>query len=122
MPSFKAPTFEERAQAAREAKQRALEKLKDRPVMDEAEAERRRQAREAKEAAEAEKRRLKREAEQAAKEAAREAKRIEAARIEAERAEAAAAALAAKFKPQKSDAELKAARDARYAARKQKRK
>jgi len=107
MPAFKAPDFKQRTAAASEAKQKALELLRTKPVMDEAVVAEKRAARLAREAAEAERRRAKREAEQAAKEAKR------AAAAAAAEAEAAA-------KPQpKTEAELKAARDARYAARKQ---
>lgn len=118
MPAFKTPTFEERAQAAREAKEKALERLRTKPPVDEAALAQRLAARAAKEAAEAEKRRAKR----AAEEAAKEAKRAEARRIAEAEAEAAAAALAEANKPKRTDAELKAARDARYAERKKKKR
>lgn len=108
--AFKIPDFNERTAMAKEARQKALEKLKDRPALDPALVAERAAAQEAKAAAEAEKRAAKREAEQQAKEAKRAA--AEAARLADEEAKAKL------IKPAKSEAELKAARDARYAARK----
>jgi hypothetical protein len=105
MPPFKDPGFQERATLARDAKQKALEKLRAKPPIDEAVLAERRAAQEAREQAEAEKRRLKREAEEQAK-AERRAKAEEEA---------------AKAPPPvvpKTEAEKKAERDARYAARK----
>lgn len=110
MAAFKAPDFKERAAMTVQAKQKALELLRNKPLPDEAAMAARAAAREAKAAAEAEKRRAKREAEQQAK----EAKRAAAAQAAEEAREAAAAAV----KPARTEAELKAARDARYAARK----
>jgi hypothetical protein len=95
MASFKAPDFNDRIKLAAAAKQKALEALKNKPKVDEAVLAERRAAAQAKEALAAEKR---------------------AARKEA-RALEAAAKEAAKPKP-KTPEELKAARDARYAARK----
>jgi hypothetical protein len=95
--------FQERVARAAEAKQKALDRLKAKPPVDPAVAAERQQARLAKEAKQREQR--------AAKE---EAKRQEAA-------DKAAAALAAAEKAaaeRPSEADLKAARDARYAARK----
>jgi hypothetical protein len=95
--------FQERVARAAEAKQKALDRLKAKPPVDPAVAAERKQARLAKEAKQREQR--------AAKE---EAKRQEAA-------DKAAAALAAAEKAaaeRPSEADLKAARDARYAARK----
>ena len=97
-------TFQDRAAQAAEAKQKALEKLQSRPPVDEKTAAERRAAGEAKEAAKAEK--------AAAKKAEKQAARDTAA------ADAAAKAAAA---TPKSEAELKAARDARYAKRKARR-
>jgi hypothetical protein len=110
MPAFKAPDFSERAAAARDAKQKALDKLRAKPPVDEAVMAERRAAREAREAAEAEKREAKKAAELAAKIAAKE----EAERI--------AEANRVPEKPKPTEAELKAARDARYAARKQRKR
>jgi len=111
MPSYKQPTFQERAELAAKAKQAALEKLRAKPPVDEAVMAEKRAAREAREAAQAKAR--------AEKLAAREAEKEEKKR----RAEEAAAAAAAAAAPPKqvavpTAAELKAARDARYAARK----
>jgi hypothetical protein len=108
--AFKIPDFNERTAMAKEAKQKALALLSNKPVQDPALAAERAAAREAKAAAEAEKRAAKRQAEQEAKEAKRAA--AEAARLAEEEARAKS------IKPPKTEAELKAARDARYAARK----
>ena len=94
-------TFQDRASQAADAKQRALEQLKARPPVDEKLAAERAARAERKEAVKAEK--------VAAKKAEREAQ-----------AAAAAAATATAVVP-KTEAELKAARDARYAARKNRR-
>jgi len=100
MPPFK-DSFQDRVGQAAEAKRKALEKLKARPPVDPAVAEARAEAARQREARAEEKRAAK--AERAEAEAAeREAK-----------AETAAAA-----KPEPTEAERKAARDARYAARK----
>jgi len=97
MPAFKSPDFNERAAAARATKQGALDKLRNKPPVDPAIVAQRQAARAAREAAAAERR--------AAKLAAAE---------EAKLAKAAAkAAVPAKL----TEAEQKAARDARYAAR-----
>lgn len=123
MGSFKDPSFQDRVGSAAEAKKKALELLRSKPPVDEAVAAAKREARLAKEAAEAEKR--------AAKKAAKEQQ--EADKIEAKRAaeqaaaeqaaaeQAAAEEEAARARPAKSkltEEERKAARDARYAARK----
>ena len=94
-------TFQDRAAQAAEAKQKALEKLKSRPPVDEKLAAERLAAGQEKEAAKARK--------------AAEKKAERAAGKEAQAAEAAAKEAAA---APKSEAELKAARDARYAKRK----
>ncbi|MES2119795.1 MAG: DUF6481 family protein [Pseudomonadota bacterium] len=99
MMSYKS-TFQDRAGQAAEAKQKLLDQYKSRPPVDEKVAAERAAAAERKEAARAE------------KAAAKKAERQEAA--DAAAAEAAANA-------PKSEAELKAARDARYAARKNRR-
>jgi len=108
--AYKDPGFNDRIASAAKAKRAALEKLKARPPIDEVQLAARIAAREAKEAAAAQKR-----AEKAA----------ERARIAAEKAEAkrlAEEAAAARKKPELSEAEKKALRDARYAARKQRRR
>jgi hypothetical protein len=104
MPSFKQPTFQERAALAAKAKQSALEKMRAKAPIDEAALAQKQAARLAKEAAEAK---------------AREEKR---AALEQEKAERKARALEKAARAEKAssmtEAERKAARDARYAARK----
>ena len=107
MASFKEPGFQERVAAAARAREAALAKLKAKPPVDESVLAARAARNEAREAAAAEKRR----AAQAAREAAEAAKRAAVAEA-AEKAEAAARQAVL------SEAEKKAARDARYAARK----
>jgi hypothetical protein len=94
-------TFQDRAAQAAEAKQKALEQLQSRPQVDAKLAAERIVAGEEKEAARAEK--------AAAKKAEKKA---------GKQAEAAKAASKAAAAAPKSEAELKAARDARYAKRK----
>ena len=94
-------TFQDRAAQSAKARQKALEQLQSRPPVDAKLAAERMAAGEEKEAARAEK--------AAAKKAERKAGK------EAQAADAAAKAVAA---APKSEAELKAARDARYAKRK----
>lgn len=106
MKRYKEPPFQERIAAAARARTEVLERLRDKPQVDDAEAIARAERRLAKEEAAREKRRN---ALQAAKEE-KLAKR--AAALEAE------AASAARQKPVLTDAERKAARDARYLARK----
>jgi hypothetical protein len=108
MASYKAPAFQDRLASATAAKQKALAQLRAKPPIDEAVLAERRQKAEARSA--------KLEARQAEKRAAKE----EAAKLAAERAEAtqATAAEAANTRPAMTEAERKAARDARYAARK----
>lgn len=103
MKSFKDPSFQDRVGRAAEAKKKALDQLKAKPPVDEAVLAERTAARLAKEAAEAERRAAKKAAEQEAK----AAKAAEAERLKA-----------AKNVPMPTEAERKAARDARYAARK----
>lgn len=107
MPAFKDPSFQERTAAAARARSTALSQFFARPRVDEAVLAERTAARLAREAAEAEKRAAAR----LAKEEAEAAKRALAL---------AAAAEAARSAQKKvlSEAERKAARDARYAARK----
>lgn len=118
MAGFKIPTFEDRAAAARDAKQRALEKLRNKPAPDPELAAARAAAQQAREAAEAERRAAHRAAiaqEKADKEAARAQ-----AKAEAEAAAEHAASLRRPAPPPKmtTPEDMKAARDARYAARK----
>ncbi len=103
MARFKVPDFNERAAAAAAAKAQALETLRNKPAPDPLLVAKRQAAQAARDAAAAERRA----ARQAAAEEAAAAKAAarEAAIVEAER-------------PQPTEAELKAERDARYAARK----
>jgi hypothetical protein len=106
MAAFKQPTFQERAALAAKAKEAALEKLKAKPSVDEAELAARREAAAAKAAA------LAKASEE--KRAAFEAEKI------ARKERAAAAVAAAPAPPKKlTPEEQKAIRDAKYAARKQ---
>ncbi len=107
MKSYKDPSFQDRTGRAAEAKQKALDNLRQKPPVDEKVAAERQAARLKREAADAEKRAAKKAAEQAA----RDAKAAESA-AKAE-AEAKAAAV-----PAPTEADRKLARDARYAARK----
>ncbi|HEU0135028.1 MAG TPA: DUF6481 family protein [Allosphingosinicella sp.] len=104
MPPFK-DSFQDRVGQADEAKRKALEKLKSKPPIDPAVAEARAEAARQREAKAEEKRAAKAEAARAAE--------------EAKAAEAAKSAKAAASAPKAlTEAEKKAARDARYAARK----
>ena len=102
MPSFKQPTFQERAALAAKAKQAALEKMRAKPPLDEAVVAEKRAARIAREEAQAK---------------AREEK-LAARALEKEAKKEAAAQGAAAQKAAPTEEEKKAARDARYAARK----
>lgn len=101
MPPFK-DTFQDRVGQAAEAKRKALEKLRSKPPVDPAVAAERQEAARQREARAEEKRAAK----------AEEAKAAESARAAEAEAQAAEAASAP------TEAERKAARDARYAARK----
>ncbi|MEO6387736.1 MAG: DUF6481 family protein [Croceibacterium sp.] len=104
--AYKQPDFNERANLSRQARQKALDQLRDKPAPTEAELAELAAARVAHDAkVEAQR------AERAAKKLAREQERAAAA-------EAKALAHAAKQKPVETEAEKKARRDARYAARK----
>lgn len=106
MTGYRAPDFNERIALSREARRKALDKLRARPVPSETELAVRKAAR------------LEREQAEAAQRALRTAKRQAAAHLRVAASEAAARAAVAANIPPKSDAEKKAARDARYAARK----
>lgn len=108
--SYKDPGFNDRLASAAKAKQAALDKLKARPPVDEATVAAKLAARAAKEAADAEKR------------AAKIAERERAAAEKAEQKRLAAEAEAAKKKPELTEEEKKAIRDAKYAARKQRKR
>ena len=110
MKGYKEPGFQERVAAANRARDKALEKLKAKPPIDEAELAARAERQLAREAA-AEARR---ETQRLAKEAQLAAK-AEQARLAEE------AILAAEEAKVQTEAEKKAARDARYAARKKRR-
>ncbi|MEO6153348.1 MAG: DUF6481 family protein [Croceibacterium sp.] len=115
MAGFKDLDFNERRQASQAAREAALAKLKAKPARDPAEIERRRVAAEARDAAQAARRAA---AKQAIEDKAAEAERVAAEQAAAEKA----AELAAKpIVPKLTDEERKAARDAKYAARKKRR-
>jgi hypothetical protein len=107
------PSLQDRLSGAAQARQKALDKLRAKPPVDEKILAARQEARLKREAAQAEKRAAKiaqQEAEAAAIVAAAEAKAAEAEAAEAARIKALPVLPTA--------AEMKAARDARYAARK----
>ncbi len=108
MPPFK-DSFQDRVGRAAEAKRKALENLRARPPVDEAVAAARHEAARQREARAEEKRSAKAEKVRAADDA-RAAEDAKAIRTAAEAASSAS--------PPPTQAELKAARDARYAARK----
>ena len=105
MKSYKDPSFQDRIGRAAEARQKALDALRAKPRPDAETLAARKAAQEARDAAAAEKREAKKAAEAAARADAAAAR------------EAEAAAVAAAPAPP-TEAERKAARDARYAARK----
>jgi hypothetical protein len=105
MASYKDPGFQERTALAQQARLKALQQLQNKPAADEAVIAERRAAQLKREAAEEAKRAAKRAAMEQAK-ADKLAKKL----AQAERISAAPAEL--------TEAEKKAARDARYAARK----
>jgi hypothetical protein len=107
--SFKDPSFQSRIGSAADAKQKALDNLRSRPPVDEKVAAERQAARLKREAADAEKRKAKKDKEQAAENAA-DAATAAPPEIEAPPAQVLP-----------TEAERKAARDARYAARKSRR-
>jgi hypothetical protein len=99
------PSFQDRIAHAAKAKQKALDNLHARPALDEDAVAKRQATRLKREARESNKRAAKKAAEQAAKD-------------EKAAARAEAAAKVAAIKPPRTEAERKLARDARYAARK----
>lgn len=109
MAGFKTPDFNERTAASRAARKSAVEQLRNKPAPDPAVVAARQAAHAAREE--------RRVAKQAAAEDAK-AKREEAAIAKAAAAAAKAEAEAEAEVPERTEAELKAARDARYAARK----
>lgn len=111
MAGYKEPSFQDRVTAAAEARAKALARLQARPALDPAvQAEREAKALE-REAVQAEKRK----AAQANREARRAEQRVKAQAL-------AEAATTSGAKPELTEAERKAARDARYAARKSRKK
>jgi hypothetical protein len=110
--SFKDPSFQDRVTSARQAKQKALDQLKAMPPADEAVMAARREEHEARERVLQEERTAK-----AQERAAAKAEKASNKAAEVAAADAAAALKAARLKPT-SPEEMKAARDARYAARK----
>jgi len=111
MAAYRAPNFQERATAASEAKRKALAQLRARPVADAATLAAGKERRLAAERADAEKRAAVL-AEREERAAAERESKAEAVRAAEAAAEAAAAV------PVLTEADRKAARDARYAARK----
>lgn len=106
MKGYKAPSFQDRAAASLHAKEKALAKLKAAPQPDAAELAERSARYAAREAAAAAKAAL-----------VRQAREDNQRLIEEKRAAAKAEKTKAE-QPKRTEAELKAARDARYAARK----
>jgi hypothetical protein len=107
MPPFK-DSFQDRVGQAAEAKQKALDRLRSKPPVDEAVAAARKEASRQRDARAEEKRSAK----------AEKAKAAESARAAEDMKAAETAAEAAAAPPPATEAERKAARDARYAARK----
>tara|TARA_R100001132_G_scaffold25421_1_gene25567 strand:+ start:63 stop:389 length:327 start_codon:yes stop_codon:yes gene_type:complete len=107
MSGYKDPDFQDRRALAQKARAKALEKLADAPKLDEATIAKRKAAQEAREAAIVEK---------------SAAKRAAIAQAKADKLAAAAAKAEAEAVPAPTEAELKAARDAKYAARKKRKK
>lgn len=116
MPPFKEPTFQERTQLAAKAKQAALKQLKAQPAVSEEVLAERKAARLARDQKKAIAREEKRAAFELVK-AERIAAKEQAAKEQAEK-EAAAPQPAAEL----TEAEKKAARDARYAQRKKRKR
>jgi hypothetical protein len=127
MPAYKNPGFQERQEAAARARSAALAKFRAKPPLDEAVIAERIARRQAREAVQAEKRAAVRRAKEEAEAAKREQEKQSAAAVDAAakaKAEAAdkarAEATAQKVAQRKlwTEEDRKAARDARYAARK----
>jgi hypothetical protein len=110
MAGYKEPGFNDRIAAAATARAKALARLQAKPALDPAAL--------AEQIAKAAEREAAQAAKRAAVQAEREAKRAADLARKQEEAEAALAAI----KPEMTDAERKAARDARYAARKARKK
>lgn len=112
MKAYQNSSFQDRVDQVARAKQKALDQLKAKPPIDPAVVEARVAASSKREAAQAERRQAKKAAEEAAEQSARD---------ESAAKEAAEAARLAAIKPPPTDEERKMARDARYAARKNRR-
>ena len=110
MAAYKNPSFQERVASAARAKNSALEQLRAKPPLDEAEVAARAAKALAREAKQAEQRQ--------AKQGALNAKRESTKQAALAKANAEAAAEAASAVPILTEAEQKAIRDARYAMRK----
>ncbi len=120
MAGYKVPDFNERTAAARAAKQAALDNLRNRPAPDPAVVAERQAAATAREAAAAERRAVKLAAKEA--EAANAAQSVATSDEKTPEPAAPSAEAPPVERPQLTDAELKAARDARYAARKKRKR
>lgn len=107
MKAYQGPSYQDRVERAAEAKQKALDRLKAKPAVDEATLAARREAAKAREAAQAEKRAARQAARE--EEAASKARRADEAAVRAEENEGGRIP---------TEEERKAMRDARYAARK----
>lgn len=110
--SFKDPSYQDRVASAQKAKQKALDNLRAKPPVDEVLLAMQRKSRDAREKSLSD--------ERAAKSEAAAAEKAEKAALKLAKSEeesAAAALKTARLKPA-SAADMKAARDARYAARK----
>ncbi len=103
--TYKDPSFQDRIGSAAKAKEKALEQLRSKPPVDGARIAERQAAQARKDAAAEEKRAARKAEQEAVQSAAEEAKKAELAKAEA-----------APAPP--TEAERKQARDARYAARK----
>lgn len=112
MKAYKNSSFQDRVDQVAKAKQQALDQLRAKPPVDPAVTASRVEASRKREAAEAERRAARKAAEQAAAQA------VEDEKIAREAAEAARIAA---IKPEPTEAERKLARDAKYAARKNRR-
>jgi hypothetical protein len=112
MKAYQNTSFQDRVSQVAEAKQRALDQLRAKPPMDPAVREARLLAVQRRDAAEAEKRSKRKAAVEAADQAARDEKAA---------SEQAEAARLAAIKPEPTEEERKRARDAKYAARKNRR-
>lgn len=112
MPSFKVPSFQDRVALAGQAKQKAIDQLKARSPVDALQLAEQRKAWEARQKELADSRAAKAEAKAVAK-----AEKASKKAAELAAAQEAAALKAARLTPT-SAADMKAARDARYAARK----